>query len=219
MRRLHVSIGKTEVERIGDGLTIKVLTNEHKLLHSVTVTLIPVGLKGRVLLLKVAQLVSRHRGIPHARTLQTLLIACLLKEEAIVRIILKPAQALATNDTFWPFACHEIVKIVHVERTATAIDKRANAIFFNLATLMVVMMMVVMTTMVVMFVLMLMLMFMFMLMFVLMFVLMFMLMFMFMFLFFLSMLGFSLMMFNFLNPGGRSGYLLKIKAMRVYQQI
>jgi hypothetical protein len=72
-------------------------------------------------------------------TLQTLLIACLLKEEAIVRIILKPAQALATYDTFWPFACHEIVKIVHVERTATAIDKRANAIFFNLATLMVVM--------------------------------------------------------------------------------
>ena len=202
MRRLHVSIGKTEVERIGDGLTIKVLTNEHKLLHSVTVTLIPVGLKGRVLLLKVAQLVSRHRGIPHARTLQTLLIACLLKEEAIVRIILKPAQALATNDTFWPFACHEIVKIVHVERTATAIDKRANAIFFNLATLMVVMMMVVMTTMVVMLVLMIMLVLMFML--VVMLVLVFMLMLVLMLMFIMILMRFLQLFY----PSSRCGHLV-----------
>lgn len=213
MRRLHVSIGKTEVERIGDGLTIKVLTNEHKLLHSVTVTLIPVGLKGRVLLLKVAQLVSRHRGIPHARTLQTLLIACLLKEEAIVRIILKPAQALATNDTFWPFACHEIVKIVHVERTATAIDKRANAIFFNLATLMVVMMMVVMTTMVVVFMLMIMLVFVLMLMLVFMLVLVFMLMFM------LMLIMLLVRFLQLFYPCCRCGHLVKNKLMSVEQTL
>ena len=231
MRRLHVSIGKTEVERIGDGLTIKVLTNEHKLLHSVTVTLIPVGLKGRVLLLKVAQLVSRHRGIPHARTLQTLLIACLLKEEAIVRIILKPAQALATYDTFWPFACHEIVKIVHVERTATAIDKRANAIFFNLATLMVVMMMVVMTTKVVVFMLVFMLMFVLvfvlmlvlvlMLVFVLVLVLVFMLMLM-LVLVFVLMLVLIMLLMRFLQlfyPCCRCGHLVKNKLMGVEQTL
>ena len=229
MRRLHVSIGKTEVERIGDGLTIKVLTNEHKLLHSVTVTLIPVGLKGRVLLLKVAQLVSRHRGIPHARTLQTLLIACLLKEEAIVRIILKPAQALATYDTFWPFACHEIVKIVHVERTATAIDKRANAIFFNLATLMVVMMMVVMTTKVVVFMLVFMLMFV--LVFVLMLVLVLMLVFVLVLVFmlmlmlvlvFVLMLVLIMLLMRFLQlfyPCCRCGHLVKNKLMGVEQTL
>lgn len=89
-------------------------------------------------------LVLGHSGVPLTSVLEPHLTASLLKEIASLRLVGKPAEALAADNALGPVASHKFVKESQVERAATVVHECADAVLLDLASLVVVIMVVVM---------------------------------------------------------------------------
>lgn len=128
---------------MGDGLTVEVLTDKDKLLHTVTIDRIPVASDSGLTVQQGFKVSLGHGGIPQTRIAEGELTASLLEDVASVVLIAEVTHALGTDDATRPVTGHELIETTQVEGTATGIDHSANAILLCLA-LVVVMMMVVM---------------------------------------------------------------------------
>lgn len=129
---------KTRIKHVCYLLAVHVLSDEHKFLHAVAIPVVPVALHSRVVGEESAQLVCRHCGIPLSGVAQRYLFSCLLKHIACVLLVIEIADALCADDGFWPFACHELVEFRDRERFACIVDECADAVFFSLAGLFIV---------------------------------------------------------------------------------
>ena len=102
---------QTGIKQAGYLLAVHSLSDEHKLLHTVAIDIIPVTHHAWILLQELLQLVSRHRSIPLSGITQTDLSSRLLKDIAYILFSLKIAYTLSADNRFRPQACNEMVKL------------------------------------------------------------------------------------------------------------
>ena len=138
---------------------------------------------------------------------QAHLFARLFEDVAGLWLVLKPADAFASNDLVGPMLGNEAVEVDQVERLAAIINKGADAIFLHLAAVVMVVMMMVLVFVMMVFVLIVVV---FMVIFVLMFVMM-----MVLFLFLLVVM----VVLNGVNPCGRCSHFVEIEAVGVDEQV
>ena len=131
-------VGETHIEGIANGFLVHLLSYEHKFLHTVAILLVPVATQSFFALKQWKKFVLGHCSIPLSGIFQSHLSSCLLKDVAHVGLVLKPAQSLAAYHALRPKLANEVVKEVHVHRTAGVIYECAYAVFLNLTALMVV---------------------------------------------------------------------------------
>ena len=135
---------EAEVEVFGDLLLVEVLSDEDELLHTVAVFRVPVLHEVRILGGDFLEVFLRGGGVPFAGGLELELTACLLEEVGHVGVVAEVAETLGADDAARPLLRYEIVELVHVEGRAAAIDEGSDAVFLNLAALMLMMMVVMM---------------------------------------------------------------------------
>ena len=176
------------------------LTYKHELLHAVAIGLVPIFSQSFVGGQKRFEFFLGHGGIPLPSITQAHLFARLFEDVAGLWLVLKPADAFASNDLVWPMLGNEAVEVDQVERLAAIVNKGADAIFLHLPAVVMVVVMVVFVLIVVVF----------MVIFVLMFVM--------MMVFFLFLLV-VMMVLNGVNPCGRCSHFVEIEAVGVYEQV
>ena len=106
----------TIVESGFNGLAVEMLTYEYKLLHTIAVVFVPVGLKVWMLSFELSQFVCRHCSIPGASVSQRHLSACLFEDVARIGLLVKPTDALCPDDTLGPMASHKLIETTEAQR-------------------------------------------------------------------------------------------------------
>ena len=173
-------------------------------MHAVAIGLVPIFSQSFVGGQKRFEFFLGHGGIPLSGIAQAHLFARLFEDVAGLWLVLKPADAFASNDLVWPMLGNEAVEVNQVERLAAIVNKGADAIFLHLPAVVMVMVLVFVMMVFVLIVVV------FMVIFVLMFVMMMM--------FFLFLLV-VMMVLNGVNPCGRCSHFVEIEAVGVYEQV
>ena len=91
-------------------MLVEVLADEDEFLHTVAILLVPVATEAWIALHEVLQFILGHGGVPLTCIADADLLAGLLKDVADIFFILEIADALGTDDAFWPFAGYELVE-------------------------------------------------------------------------------------------------------------
>ena len=104
------SVCQAGVEEGRDELLVEVLADEDEFLHTVAELVIPIATEAWILLHELLEFILRHGSIPLACVSDADLFTGLLKDVAGIFFVVEVADALSADDTFWPFASHELVE-------------------------------------------------------------------------------------------------------------
>ena len=114
------------------------LTDKDEFLHAVAILFVPVFLQLGVRGHHVLELVFWHCGIPLTGIAQRYLAACLFEDIADVLLALEITDTLGTDNALRPLAGYKLVEQTEIQRTTGIINKSADAVFFGLALVMMV---------------------------------------------------------------------------------
>ena len=113
---------------------------EDEFLHAVAIGGVPIVLQPLVACQDGLEFLLGHGGIPLSCLVQGHLSAGLFEEVAHVFLALEVAHALGTYDALGPLACHEVVEVAKVQRSAAVEHPCADAVFVAMRMFRIVMM-------------------------------------------------------------------------------
>ena len=119
---------------------VHVYAYEDEFLHAVAIGGVPVVLQPLVACQDGLEFLLGHGGIPLSCLVQGHLSAGLFEEIAHVFLALEVAHALGAYDALGPLACHEVVKVAEVQRSAAVEHPCADAVFIAMRMFGIVMM-------------------------------------------------------------------------------
>ena len=123
-----------------DKFFVKMLSDKHELLHTISVNVVPVAKNVRVLFNELLELICRHCGIPLSCISQVYLLSCLFEHVADILLVCEVAHTLCADYALRPASSYELVKACDVHWTSSYIDVCSDAVFLSLTCLLVVMM-------------------------------------------------------------------------------
>ena len=113
---------------------------EDEFLHAVAIGRVPIVLQPLVACQDGLEFLLGHGGIPLSCLVQGHLSAGLFEEVAHVFLALEVAHALGAYDALGPLACHEVVEVAKVQRSAAVEHPCADAILIAMRMFRIVMM-------------------------------------------------------------------------------
>ena len=116
------------------------LSDKDKLLHTVSVNVVPVAKYVWILFNELLELISRHCGVPLPCVAQIHLLTSLLENVAYILLVSEVAHTLCSDNALRPASSYELVKACDVHWTSSYIDVCSDAVFLSLTCLLVVMM-------------------------------------------------------------------------------
>ena len=125
-----------------NSLPVEILTDENDLYHPVAIPGIPVTAEGLVGLKEILKPLLWHGGIPEPGFLYGLLPPGLLKEIALVLLVIEVAKTLGTDYPGWPPLGHHIIQLIEIQGFPAIVNIRTYPVFLGLAFVVVVMVMV-----------------------------------------------------------------------------
>ena len=116
------------------------LSDEDKLLHSISVNVVPITKNVRVLFYELLELISRHSGVPLSCVAQIHLLSCLFENVAYILLVCEIAHTLCSDNALRPTSSHEFVEACDVHWTSSYINVSSDAVFLSLTSFLIVMM-------------------------------------------------------------------------------
>ena len=116
------------------------LSDEDKLLHTVSVNVVPITKNVRVLFYELLELISRHSGVPLSCVAQIHLLTSLLENVAYVLLVSEVAHTFCSDNALRPASSYELVKACDVHWTSSYIDVSSDAVFLSLTSFLIVVM-------------------------------------------------------------------------------